>query len=288
MIGEILGLTVLELEEVGITPTGDLSIIKDELAIGIASLTATSLVGAGILGATTLTGVLKKSSSTKEEKVNVEEEKVEKVVKNHKLNTNTVLAMSALGIAIANSDGELLEEYNDDEDFDEESSDEKDSLDFYVECLSASSYPEDLKIKVKNMLKEPPTYNEALKYLEKANIEDDITIRNILSVVMLADGKVLEEEKAFLKAFDEKVNEIAKSKKEKLEKIEYRNEKEIEELKNIDSVIAALGISGVSGALLGSTGIISEKYNKEFYNKQKYKKEENIDIDHISPLKSTY
>ncbi len=190
-------------------------------------------------------------------RIKKEVENAKEVIKGYQVHDVSILAMCALGISMANSDGEISKE-------------EQKDLKLFVGGESFKKLPNVIKDKIEEMLKNPPTLNEALKYLEKAKITDDITIRNILSVVMFADGKVAEEEKAFLKAFDEKVCEIAKSKKEKLEKIEYKNEKEIEDLKNIDHIIGILGASVISGAVFGTAGI------------------KNMDSDHISPLKNNY
>jgi len=58
------------------------------------------------------------------------------------------------------------------------------------------------------MISNPPTFNEALRYLNKVEINDFKSIRNVLVAIMEADSNIHIKEIAFLQAFDEKTEEL--------------------------------------------------------------------------------
>ena len=90
---------------------------------------------------------------------------------------------------MANVDGEISEE-------------ERIEFDEFVGGLSSTAYPSHIKDKIDEIIKNPPTFNESMEYLKKVSEVEYPEIRNLLVMVMEADGVIHEKEKAFLDAFD--------------------------------------------------------------------------------------
>lgn len=230
MIGKMLGMAALGVGAVAAAPfTGGGSLL------GAASIAA-SLTGAGTIAAATgaaaagaAAGYAMSSSDEKEKErsqrqvaeSNLKAQKAEKIVKAYEKPTKYILAVSAIGIAMAHSDTKISDE-------------EKRELDEYLHVLSENQQPKHIIEEVKAMIAKPPTYNEAIKHLEKIDKKEYPKIREMLVAIMLADEmkdeeqakKILEQieknpdelkiecfakesEQGFLAAFDEKVTELS-------------------------------------------------------------------------------
>jgi len=200
--GKILGLTALGVGAVAAAPfTGGGSIL------GAASLGA-SLAGAGVAaaGAGAVGAAAGVALSAKEEeeeqareealaKLHQEAEKAEKVLKETEKHTNLILALSALGCAMANADGEISPE-------------EIVELHEFVGGLSSQNYPKHIVEQIEDMISHPPTFSEAMEHLAKVDAIELPEIRNFLVMVMESDGEIHKKEEAFLKAFDIKVRQL--------------------------------------------------------------------------------
>ena len=233
-IGKMLGFAALGVAAVAAAPfTGGGSILAATTAAG-------SLAGAGTIaaaaGAAATGAAVGKAMSDREqaEKEKLLEEnallnqkavKYEKAFKaalerfkGDKEYFNYIIATTAIGIAMANADGEISEE-------------ERIELDEFVGGIANSNYPQHIKDTIQKLYKNPPSFNTALQYLEKVDPSNYESIKDMLSLIMEADGHIHDKEKAFMKAFE--IN---------LSLIEYHQESEDEEnqfLLSIKDKIAA-------------------------------------------------
>lgn len=203
--GKMLGLAGLGIAAVAAAPfTGGGSILA---ATGAAASlagagTVAAAAGAAAVGATAGAVLSRKEEEEEREKrreiaeANLKAEKAESVVKAHEEHSNLILALTALGVAMANADGNISE-------------DEIAELNEFVGGISSDAYPQHIIDEINRLIENPPTFNEAMKYLEKVNAVEYNEIRNILVLVMEADGKVENEERGFLYAFDQRIKELA-------------------------------------------------------------------------------
>ncbi len=202
--GKILGLAALGVGAVAAAPfTGGGSLLG-AASIG-ASLagagTVAGAVGAGVAGATA-GAILSESEEEEREKLekkvaqaNLKAQKSENIVKEHEAHTKLILALSALGISMANADGHISEE-------------EEIELNEFIGGLSSQNYPTHIVEQINDFVKNPPNFNTALKYLEQVPSVEYQDIRNLLVIVMEADNHKDIMEKAYLSAFDEKVEQL--------------------------------------------------------------------------------
>ena len=201
--GKMLGLAALGVGAVAAAPfTGGGSILA-ATSIG-ASLAGAGAIaaGAGVAGAAAGAVLSRKEDEEEEAKqkeiaeVKIKGEKATKVAKMHEKHTKLILALTALGVSMANADGEISE-------------DEMTELNEFVGGLSSNAYPENVVQQIENLIKNPPTFNEAIEYLKDVDSVEYPEIRNLLEVVMESDGKVANDELGFLYAYDQKVKELA-------------------------------------------------------------------------------
>ena len=204
--GKILGLAALGVGAIAAAPfTGGGSIL------GAATL-AGSLAGAGTIaaaGAAAATGagvgyvLSKKEEEEEKEKdkkiagFSQKAEKAELTLKEHEKHTNLILALSALGCAMANADGEISPE-------------ELVELHEFVGGISSQSYPTHIVEQINEMISNPPSFNDAMKHLERIDAIEFPEIRNLLVMIMESDGVIHKKEEAFLKAFDIKTAQITR------------------------------------------------------------------------------
>lgn len=156
-------------------------------------LVAVGVATAGVIGQQ----VIKKVKQLKEQIVesNIKVDKADKIVKDHEALTNSIIALMALGISMAKVDGDIVEE-------------EITTINEFVGGLSHGSYPKHLTQQIEKLYDNPPTFNEAMKYLENIESVEYQEIRNLLVMTMEADGIMKKEEKAFLEAFDKKIKDL--------------------------------------------------------------------------------
>jgi hypothetical protein len=121
-------------------------------------------------------------------------QEVVKKLEDDKAFFNYIIALSAVGIAVANVDGEISKE-------------EELEINEFIGGIASSYYPDFVKKSIQNIKDNPPTFNEALVHLEKVDISSFESIRNLIEVIILADEQIYEDEKVFLKSFDFFVNE---------------------------------------------------------------------------------
>jgi len=188
------------------------------VVVGVGAVAAAPFTGGGsLLGAATLAGSLagagavaagagavgagagyllgKKEEEEKEAKERViatlkqKASKYEDIINEHAEHTQTIIAMMALGVSIANIDGHFSDE-------------ERDSLNEFVGGVVSANYPQYVVEKINELIENPPTFNEAMKYLENVDMTFYADARNLLVTIAEADGDVHPKEKAFLDAFD--------------------------------------------------------------------------------------
>lgn len=202
--GKVLGLAALGVGAVAAAPfTGGGSILAATTAAGSLAGAGALAAGAGVAGAAAgkvWSDTDKEEKKAQEEKIaeyNQKAQKSEAALKEHEKHTNLILALSALGCAMANADGEISPE-------------EIAELNEFVGGLSSQVYPSHITNQIEDMISNPPTFNEAMKYLEKVDVIEFPELRNFLVMIMESDDVIHKKEEAFLKAFDIKVAQIAK------------------------------------------------------------------------------
>jgi len=203
--GKVLGLAALGVGAVAAAPfTGGGSLLG---AATIAGSLGTTAAVAGAVGAGTAGALAGKALSDREDderrdleskvsEFNQKAQKSEEALKKHEKHTNLILVLSALGCSMANADGEISPE-------------EIIELNEFVGGLSSQGYPEHVVEQIKDMISNPPTFNEAIKHLSKIDSIEYPDLRNFLVMIMESDDRVHKKEEAFLKAFDIKVKQLA-------------------------------------------------------------------------------
>lgn len=209
--GKILGLAVLGVGAIAAAPfTGGGSIL------GAATI-AGSLAGAGTIAAAAGAGAVgagvgyalsrkeEEEEQDKNEKIAKLSKKAEKFEENFKRAIsqfqgdkeyfNFIVASTAFGMAIANADGEI-------------SNDELIEINEFVGGIASSNYPQHIVYTITQLKDNPPSFNEAMKYLEKVNVSNYKSIRSLIELVIEADGIIHEKEKAFLEAFDSSIKMV--------------------------------------------------------------------------------
>lgn len=209
--GKILGLAVLGIGAVAAAPfTGGGSIF------GAATLAA-SLTGAGAIAAAGAAGAAgasvgyvlsrkeEEEEQAKNEKIaelNKKAEKYEEELKKaisqfqgDKEYFNYIIASTAMGMAVANADGEI-------------SSEELIEINEFVGGMASLNYPQHIVTQIEEFKNNPPSFNEAMKYLERVSESNYESIKNLIELVIEADGFIHEKEKAFLEAFNSAIKMI--------------------------------------------------------------------------------
>jgi tellurite resistance protein len=200
-------------------------------AMGIGTVAALPIAGpigvvtfaGGAIAAATGVGVAKMLDEMDEEEKRVQEEelakltlkaqKANKIINENKEHTNYIIALSALGIAMANSDGKITEE-------------ELEELDEFIGGLASIKYPKYVIEQITTFVENPPTLNEALLLLENLSTKIDYKdVRDVLVIIMEADGMIHKKEKAFLEAFDKKIkmNSLPKKSQQQATKKQITN-----------------------------------------------------------------
>ncbi len=217
-LGKVLGFAALGVAAVAAAPfTGGGSILgAASLGASLAGVgTVAAAVGAGAAGA----AVGKKlADADKKEKEDLKEENKDLADNNSELNRkadkfeeafeeaiarfkgdkeyfNYIIASTAIGISMANADGEIDKS-------------EKEELDEFIGGVASSNYPEHIKEIIQDLYDNPRNFNTALKYLEKVDPSNYESIRDMLELVMEADGYIHDKERAFLRAFDSSIEMV--------------------------------------------------------------------------------
>ena len=106
-----------------------------------------------------------------------------------------IIAITALGLSIANVDGEISEE-------------EIQEIEEFIGGIASSNYPEHVKSTIAKIYNNIPNFNTAMTYLEKINPSNYANIRDLLELVVMVDGIRHEKEEAYLKAYDSQITMI--------------------------------------------------------------------------------
>ncbi len=204
--GKILGLAALGVGAVAAAPfTGGGSLLGAATlagSLGTAGAVA-GAAGAGAAGAyagkklSDMDENEKKEQESKIAEYNQKAQKAEAALKEHEKHTNLILALSALGCAMANADGDISPE-------------EIIELNEFVGGISSQGYPTHIVEQIEDMISNPPTFNEAMAHLSKVDSIEYPDLRNFLVMIMESDDVSHKKEEAFLKAFDMKVKQLAK------------------------------------------------------------------------------
>jgi len=205
-IGKILGFAALGVGAVAAAPfTGGGSLF------GAATLAA-SLAGAGAVaagaGAAGAAAGYAMSRKEEEEEAAKDRESAELKLKAQKLQEgiekaldafqgdkeyfNYIIGVTALGISMANADGEISPE-------------EAQEIEEFIGGIASSNYPSHVKEAIENLYEAKPNFNTAMTYLEKINPSSYESLKNLLELIVIADGIRHEKEEAFLRAFDAQI-----------------------------------------------------------------------------------
>ena len=95
-----------------------------------------------------------------------------------------LVAMYAMGLAIANTDGNICDE-------------EREELDAFVGGCMASKFPAHIKQTIASLSKTPPTFKRALEFATEANLPKQ-DIDDIIDVIAHADEVLHPKEKSFI------------------------------------------------------------------------------------------
>lgn len=118
----------------------------------------------------------------------------EKRLKDDKDYFNLLLAMTAMGMATANADGKV-------------SAKEHDEIDEFVAGIGHTKLPAHVKSAITRMRNTPPTFNTAMRYVQKVDEKDWPLFEEVIKVVIDADDKTDKREVAFLEAWRRCANE---------------------------------------------------------------------------------
>ena len=202
-LGKILGMAVLGVGAVAAAPfTGGGSILGAaslgaSLAGAGAAATGAGVVGAGIGAAMSDAEEQEEERKRREiAQANMKAENATKIVNETKEHYQLIIALTALGVSMANIDGEISPE-------------EMDELNEFVGGLAHKKYPQHVVDSINKILRKPPSFNEAMEYLKGVEEVEYPEIRNLLVVIMESDEKIHPKEKAFLSAYDSHIEMMA-------------------------------------------------------------------------------
>lgn len=99
-----------------------------------------------------------------------------------------IIAMEAVGMACAASDGNIAEC-------------ERKDIDEFIAGISSSSLPENIKKKIKDISENPPNLKTAFELAQKVGLSSFDLYEEIIHVVMHSDGAVDPKEEEFLLAW---------------------------------------------------------------------------------------
>lgn len=202
-IGKILGFAALGIGAVAAAPfTGGGSLFgAASLAVSLAGAGAVA-AGAGAVGAAAGYAMSRKEEeeeAAKDKKIAESNKKADKFEEGFKKAIeqfqgdkeyfNYIIGATALGISMANADGEISPE-------------EAQEIEEFVGGIASSNYPAHVKEAIENLYEVKPNFNTAMTYLEKINPSNYESLKILLELIVMADGIRHEKEEAFLRAFD--------------------------------------------------------------------------------------
>lgn len=181
--------------------TGVAAVVALPIAGPVGAITA---VGAAVAGATGAAGGAiadalddseeraekrgrQKATAEYEAKLAKIKEVFEKWAKDWHRYGNHVVAVTAVGLACANCDGEIHE-------------DELKDIKEFVSGITQSSLPEVVKEQIENLHQKPPSLTTAHRLAKKAGVDFEF-LDSVIKVVMHADNRIHPGEQAFLVAW---------------------------------------------------------------------------------------
>lgn len=203
---KILGGAVIGVGAIAAAPiTGGGSLLGGATLLGslAGAGTVAAAVGAGAVGAGAGAYM---SKAEEDEKKKKDDELAKLAVKAEKFETdlnkilstfndqqqyfNLVIAMTAVGMACANADGEIAEE-------------ERKYIDEFVAGVSASALPQREKDKIDDLYKNPPRLKQAFDLVLAVNAKSFSVFDQIIDVTIAADGRKHEKEMEFKKDWEQ-------------------------------------------------------------------------------------
>lgn len=174
--------------------------------LGAATL-ASSLAGAGTIAAAAGTAAVaggagaylankENEEEAKNEKLKKEFAKTLSTLENDKAYFTFILGMTGLGLAMANADGHISDE-------------EQQEIDDFVNGMGSSNYPQDIKDIISDFRHNPPSLGMIMdKYISKIDPVNYDTLECLLEVTMHADGVVHKKEELFMEQFQKELFSI--------------------------------------------------------------------------------
>lgn len=105
---------------------------------------------------------------------------------------NLLIAMEAVGLACAACDGEISPE-------------ERQEIDEFIAGVSSSELPSYVKEKIEDIANNPPSVTTAFELAKRVGLDSYELFDEIIEVVIHADGRIHQDEKAFQNAWNELV-----------------------------------------------------------------------------------
>lgn len=103
-----------------------------------------------------------------------------------------LIAMEAVGLACAACDGEIAPE-------------ERQEIDEFIAGVASSELPSHVKEKIEDIANNPPSVTTAFELAKRVGLDSYELFDEIIEVVMHADGRIYQDEKAFQNAWNELV-----------------------------------------------------------------------------------
>lgn len=214
-LGKILGYTVLGIVG-GVAAVAAAPFTGGGSIIGAATL-ATSLAGAGTIAAAAGTAAVaggagayfaKKENEEDEAKdakiqeLALKAEKLEKGIRKaletfdgDKEYFNYIIGLTAIGLAMANVDGDILPE-------------ERQELEEFIGGIANSNYPLYVKETINNLYKDVPNLMTAMRYISKINPSNYDSVRELIELIMVSDEVKHHKEVAFMQAFEAQILQV--------------------------------------------------------------------------------
>lgn len=108
---------------------------------------------------------------------------------------NYIIGLTAIGLAMANVDGEISPE-------------EKQEIEEFIGGIANSNYPPYIKEMIQRLHDNVPNLMTAMKYMEKIRPSNYDSVRDLIELVMWVDGVQHYKEVAFMQAFDAQILQV--------------------------------------------------------------------------------
>lgn len=108
---------------------------------------------------------------------------------------NYIIGLTAIGLAMANVDGHIAD-------------DEVQEINEFIGGITNSNYPEWVQNAINHLHENIPNLMTAMQYMTKINPSNYDRVRELLELVMLADGVEHPREIAFINAFEAQILQV--------------------------------------------------------------------------------